>query len=104
MVFGLYPSPGRISAVHRVSLGIVRFHRVPKCGLHVCLIPVTGSIDSPGIDTKVVQTDGRSRASNFWIPTGGFLKKAVEGEKGMHASKPLKIGSRKRLTALRGRK
>lgn len=92
MVFGLHPSPGRISAVHRVSLEIVRFHRVPKCGLHVCLIPVTDLIDSLCLDAKVLQTDGRSRVSNFWIPTGGFSKKAVEGEKGMHALKILNMG------------
>lgn len=28
------------------------------------------------------QVDGRSRVSNFWIPTGGISKKPVIGEKG----------------------
>ncbi|KAI9928831.1 hypothetical protein ASPWEDRAFT_49036 [Aspergillus wentii DTO 134E9] len=57
MVLGLRPTSGR---VHRAYIGVLRTPRALKCGFH---------------------TDGRSRISNFWIPTGGISKKAVEGEK-----------------------
>ncbi|KAJ5561927.1 Prolyl-tRNA synthetase class IIa bacterial-type [Penicillium sp. DV-2018c] len=55
MISGLRSFPGRITG-RRLVLGL----RVQQCNLHV---------------------DGRSRVSNFWIPTGGISKKPVEGEK-----------------------
>ncbi|KAJ5135755.1 Prolyl-tRNA synthetase class IIa bacterial-type [Penicillium bovifimosum] len=55
MISGLRPFPGRITG-RRLPLSL----RVQQCNLHV---------------------DGRSRVSNFWIPTGGISKKPVDGEK-----------------------
>ncbi|OJI90771.1 hypothetical protein ASPTUDRAFT_37553 [Aspergillus tubingensis CBS 134.48] len=60
MISGFRPVPGRYSATCRAYFGIARFHRTSKCAFHV---------------------DGRSRVSNFWIPTGGITKKPVQGEK-----------------------
>lgn len=51
----------------------------------------------------MIQTDGRSRVSNFWIPTGGFSKKAVEGEKGMLGFQALGDEGIRQLTVPRGR-
>ncbi|RAK97062.1 putative proline--tRNA ligase AIM10 [Aspergillus ibericus CBS 121593] len=60
MISGFRPVPGRYSGISRAHFGIARFHRTSKCAFHV---------------------DGRSRISNFWIPTGGISKKPVQGEK-----------------------
>ncbi|KAL2006152.1 hypothetical protein VTN00DRAFT_9806 [Thermoascus crustaceus] len=60
MFFGLRPGPGRISGVHRPCVLRIRYYSALKCQYH---------------------TDGRTRVSNFWIPTGGISKKAAEGEK-----------------------
>ncbi|KAB8238901.1 putative proline--tRNA ligase AIM10 [Aspergillus alliaceus] len=59
MISGFRPTPGRYSGAHRAYCGVWRFHRAPKCSFH---------------------TDGRTRVSNFWIPTGGISKK-IQGEK-----------------------
>ncbi|KAJ5160313.1 uncharacterized protein N7482_007317 [Penicillium canariense] len=55
MISGLRPVPGRLSG-RRLVFGL----RVQRCELHY---------------------DGRTRVSNFWIPTGGISKKPVDGEK-----------------------
>ncbi|KAH8425930.1 proline--tRNA ligase [Aspergillus melleus] len=60
MLSGVRPTAGRYSGPYRAYLGVLRFQRVPGCCYH---------------------TDGRSRISNFWIPTGGISKKNVTGEK-----------------------
>ncbi|KAJ5689882.1 hypothetical protein N7462_004274 [Penicillium macrosclerotiorum] len=56
MISGPRPATARLSGRRLVSAFTVQ-----RCGLHY---------------------DGRSRVSNFWIPTGGISKKAVVGEKG----------------------
>ncbi|PWY81984.1 prolyl-tRNA synthetase [Aspergillus heteromorphus CBS 117.55] len=62
MISGFRPVPGRYFGTSRAYsyFGIARLSRTSKCGFHV---------------------DGRSRVSNFWIPTGGISKKPVQGEK-----------------------
>ncbi|KAE8355584.1 hypothetical protein BDV28DRAFT_146035 [Aspergillus coremiiformis] len=60
MISGFRPIPGRYSGAYRASCEVFRFHKGPKCGFH---------------------TDGRTRVSNFWIPTGGISKKNAQGEK-----------------------
>ncbi|KAB8240972.1 prolyl-tRNA synthetase [Aspergillus flavus] len=60
MISGFRPIPGRYSGAYRAYCGVFRFHRTPSCSFH---------------------TDGRTRVSNFWIPTGGISKKNIQGEK-----------------------
>ncbi|KAE8376293.1 hypothetical protein BDV26DRAFT_265847 [Aspergillus bertholletiae] len=60
MISSFRPIPGRYSGAYRAYCGVFQFHRAPKCSFH---------------------TDGRTRVSNFWIPTGGISKKNVQGEK-----------------------
>ncbi|KAL5356976.1 hypothetical protein BJX96DRAFT_143717 [Aspergillus floccosus] len=60
MIAGFRPAPGRASVAYRAYSGSLRLHRGLLCHYH---------------------TDGRTRVSNFWIPTGGISKKKVQGEK-----------------------
>ncbi|KAE8149785.1 hypothetical protein BDV25DRAFT_155751 [Aspergillus avenaceus] len=60
MLSGFRPIPGRYSGASKAYCGVVRLQRAPRCSLH---------------------TDGRTRVSNFWIPTGGISKKNVQSEK-----------------------
>ncbi|PTU22571.1 hypothetical protein P175DRAFT_0453215, partial [Aspergillus ochraceoroseus IBT 24754] len=60
MIFGFRPTPGRCLRPSQTYTWTLRVHRISRCNFH---------------------TDGRSRVSNFWIPTGGISKKPVQGEK-----------------------
>ncbi|PYI13863.1 prolyl-tRNA synthetase [Aspergillus violaceofuscus CBS 115571] len=61
MISCIRPIVGRAPGVPRVYLSVAQFgYRTSKNAFH---------------------TDGRTRISNFWIPTGGITKKPVEGER-----------------------
>ncbi|KAL3491171.1 hypothetical protein BJX62DRAFT_205659 [Aspergillus germanicus] len=57
MISGFRPAPGRFLRPGQTYIWNLGRHRISRCNLH---------------------TDGRSRISNFWIPTGGINKKHVE--------------------------
>ncbi|KAL3458821.1 hypothetical protein BJX64DRAFT_265972 [Aspergillus heterothallicus] len=60
MISGFRPAPGQFLKPGQTYIWNLGRHRILKCDLH---------------------TDGRSRISNFWIPTGGINKKHAGEEK-----------------------
>ncbi|KAL2808765.1 hypothetical protein BJX63DRAFT_18922 [Aspergillus granulosus] len=60
MISGLRPAPGRFLRPGQTCIWNLGRYRISRCELH---------------------TDGRSRISNFWIPTGGVNKKHAGDEK-----------------------
>ncbi|KAJ9324580.1 hypothetical protein DTO027B5_11 [Paecilomyces variotii] len=60
MIVRLRPAPSFISGVNRPFVLRNRYLSIQRCGYH---------------------SDGRTRTSSFWIPTGGISKKAAEGER-----------------------
>ncbi|KAL2872025.1 putative proline--tRNA ligase AIM10 [Aspergillus lucknowensis] len=74
MISGFRPAQGRFLRPGQTY--IWNLGRLSRCDFHVCLQHVLL------LDTdQQWQTDGRSRVSNFWIPTGGLGKKNVSDEK-----------------------
>ncbi|KAI9371396.1 prolyl-tRNA synthetase [Aspergillus egyptiacus] len=60
MISGFRPASGRLLRPSQTYICNLRAYRIRRCSFH---------------------TDGRSRISNFWIPTGGMSKKNVQAEK-----------------------
>ncbi|KAL2819006.1 hypothetical protein BDW59DRAFT_151775 [Aspergillus cavernicola] len=60
MISGFQPASGRLLRPSQTYIWNLRAHRISRSNFH---------------------NDGRSRISNFWIPTGGISKKNVQAEK-----------------------